>query len=79
MISMSESNEVSYKFTKKIIGSSLAPETPGKVSIELKEDLDLEELFEMFESFLVASGFRLEEGEKVGIISDEERGENFSE
>ena len=79
MISISEPNEVIYKFTKKITGSSLAPEAPGKVSIELKEDLDLEDLFEMFESFLVASGFRLEEGEKVGIISTEERDEDFSE
>jgi hypothetical protein len=52
MISLSEPNEVIYKFTKKISGSSITPELPGKVSIEIDGDLDLEDLLEMFEIFL---------------------------
>jgi hypothetical protein len=79
MISLSEPNQVIYKFTKKISGSSLAPELPGKVSIEIKEDLDLEDLLETFENFLVACGFTLNESERVAIVSTIERDEDFSE
>ena len=79
MISMSEPNEVTYKFIKKVTGSSVTPELPGKISIELKEDLDLEDLLGMFESFLVACGFALQDGEKVAIVTTEERDEDISE
>lgn len=79
MISLSEPNQVVYKFTKKISGSSITPELPGKVSIEIKDDLDLEDLLGTFESFLVACGFELNEGERVAIVSTIERDEDFSE
>lgn len=79
MISISEPNEVSYKFTKKISGSSITPELPGKVSIKVKDDLDLEDLLGMFENFLTACGFALNDGERVAIVSTIERDEDISE
>ncbi len=75
MISISEPNQVVYKFTKKISGSSVAPELPGKISIEIKEDLDLDDLLQTFESFLIACGFGLSDSEKLAIVSTESRDE----
>jgi len=76
---LSEPNEVIYKFTKKISGSSITPELPGKVSIEIDGDLDLEDLLEMFENFLGACGFCLAENEHVGIIREIEERDNESD
>jgi hypothetical protein len=67
-----EDPTTTYKFIKEDseVISDISPLPGERVEISLTGEPDLENVLEVFERFLIASGFHLAENESIGIIRE---------